>query len=200
MDSLRLNESVAASIACKVAIASSSAIRAQLIRVPTVVVGNDVVLDMLLLGNSVPGHDALVGLLVLRVAWVERVDGIGHVGHHPLVAASVSRVPPVVEVPASVEGLLDRVVPEEHVLRVVVDQVALRVRELELTDEARNSELLDNLQDIELRVEARAGLGLQLVLLVVPMAAAAAPGRNKVLLTAEAPKGVAEGFAAAVNL
>ena len=55
---------------------------------------------------------------------------------------------------------------------MIVDKVALLVRQLQLSDEASNSQLLDDLQDIELLIKSRARLCLKLVLVVIRVATA----------------------------
>lgn len=83
---------------------------------------------------------------------------------------------------------------------MIVDQVALLIRQLQLSDEASNSQLLDDLQDIELLVKSRARLCLKLVLVVIRVATAQAPRARKVLFAEEAPHVVAEGLAAIAAL
>lgn len=55
---------------------------------------------------------------------------------------------------------------------MVVDQVALLLSELELGNKASNSELLNDVEDVELGVESCTGFRLKLVLVVIRMPAA----------------------------
>jgi len=106
----------------------------------------------------------------------------------------------MVSVAGSVEIGRLAIISEQHVLRMVVNQVALLVRELELGDKASDSQLLNDLEDVELGVESGASLGLELVLSILGMPAAQTPRTGEVLLAEEAPHGVFEGLAAVAHL
>ena len=75
---------------------------------------------------------------------------------------------------------------------MVVDQVALLLAEVLLGHKSRDSQLVDDLHDVELGVESSSRLRLQLVFVVVVLAAAEAPRARQVLLPAEAPDRVVE--------
>ena len=90
------------------------------------------------------------------------------------------------------EGLSLRIISEEHVLCVVVDQIALLFTEILLGDKPSDSQLVDDLQDVKLRIESSARLALELVLVVFTVAAAEAPRAGKVLFPAESPYTVVE--------
>lgn len=127
---------------------------------------------------------------------VEVADSLLNISFDSLVTATtVSSFRSVVEVATSIELGRSGVVSREHILRVVVDKVALLVAQVLLGDEAGHSELLDDLQDVKLRVESRSGLCLKLVVPVVRVPAAEAPGRGEVLFTHEALHLVAEWVA-----
>lgn len=146
----------------------------------------------LLFSVGFAGHDLLVGLNVLDVVAVKFDDGLGSVVGHSDVASLFNSCGSVVSVAAEVHIWSILVISEEHVLGVIVDQVVLFSGEVELSDEASDSEFLDNLADVELAVEACAGLALQLVLIRVRVLAAEAPWAREVLLLEEAPHGVPE--------
>jgi len=96
---------------------------ASVVAVATVIIERVTVL----LGRTVAGHNTFVGLLMLPLSWVETIDGEADVLARPIVAGIVigAGLGSVVGVPISTERNGDRVVSEEHVLGVVVDQVAL---------------------------------------------------------------------------
>ena len=85
---------------------------------------------------------------------------------------------------------------------MIVNKVALLLSEVELSDEAGNSELLDDLEDVKLGVESASGLALEFVqfVLAVGLSAAEAPGAGEVLLAEEARHTVVERLAATFNL
>lgn len=83
---------------------------------------------------------------------------------------------------------------------MVVHEVLLLRGEVEVSDEASDTQLLDNVEDVELGVEASAGLDLELVLGRVAEAAAAAPRTREVLLAEEPPARVFERLAAVASL
>ena len=139
---------------------------------------------VLLLSRSVPGHDTLVSLLVTLVSWVECLDGLINVVHHAGVTVQVL-LASVISVAVSVQLRVDFVVSEEHVLRVVVDEVALGLVQVQLSNETTDSELLDDLEDIELLIKTSTRLTLQLVLVIIRMAAAEAPWAVEILLAEE---------------
>ena len=158
-------------------------------------------LSKLLLLGPASGQDPLVGLLVFLFGGVERLDGLTDVVFDPGIATLLLvLVLPVVCVPARIEGSGNLIVSEEHVLSVVVDEVALLVGQVKLGDEAGYSKLLNDLEDIELLVEPGARLCLELVLGTVRVPAAQAPRTVEVLLTTESPHGVAERLAPVVDL
>ena len=70
-------------------------------------------------------------------------------------------------VPACIEGCGHLIVSEEHVLSVIVDEIALLVAQVKLSNEAGNSKLLNDLEDIKLLIETRTRLCLELVLGIV---------------------------------
>ena len=113
--------------------------------------------DSLVLLRAVPRHDANVGLLVLLFVEAERVDAAAY----SLLSARVEVlifIASVVRVAGSVEGLRDIIVAEEHVVSMIVDKVALLLSELHLRDETRNTQLLQNVEDVELLVKTSARL------------------------------------------
>ena len=83
---------------------------------------------------------------------------------------------------------------------MIVDEILLLVRRLEVTNKTCNTQLLDDVEDIELAVEGFASLALKLVQLVVRLAAAQAPRTREVLLAAEFPARVLERLAAVASL
>ena len=93
----------------------------------------------------------------------------------------------MVGVAVEVDDWCARLVPEQHVLAVVVDEVFLLGRQADLTDEARPSQLLNDVQDVQLRVEPGARLSLQFVLVGVLESTTETPRTCKVFLPAEAP-------------
>lgn len=127
---------------------------------------------MILRYGSVPGHDSLVGLLDGVLGWVKTVDCFRDIILDSVVATASSLFTAMIGVSGSVEVRCLAVVSEEHVLRVIVDQVTLLGSELELGDESGDSELRDDLHDIELGIESGAGLSLQPVLMALRMPAA----------------------------
>jgi len=138
------------------------------------------------------GHDLLVGLNVLGIVAAKLDNGLSSVVGDSEVASLLNSGGSMVSVATEVHVGSILVISEEHVLGVIVDQVVLLSGEVELSDEASDSEFLDNLADVELAVEAGAGLALQLVLVGVRVLAAEAPGAGEVLLLEEAPHGVPE--------
>jgi hypothetical protein len=144
-------------------------------------------------------HDALIGLLVLALFHIERVHAIGDVLANTVTAVGVLRLS-VVLVPVEVNKRRAGVVSEQHVLGVIVDEVFLFGREVKVTDELSNAKLLDDVEDVELRVKSGASLNLELVLWRVAVAAAHAPRTREVLLAAEAPARVRERLAAIASL
>lgn len=85
---------------------------------------------------------------------------------------------------------------------MIVYKVALLLSEVELRDKAGNSKFLDDLEDVELGVEAASGLALEFVqfVLAIGLPAAEAPGAGEVLLAEEAPHTVVEGLTAPFDL
>lgn len=148
-------------------------------------------LSHILLGLPASSDDALVGCLCPVVSWVKLVNALLDI-LHGMILAGIFSILSVVGVASGVEVLVT--VVEEDVLRVEVDQVALLLGELELGDEAGNSELLDNPHDIELLIETCLGLSLQVVVSLATVSAAEAPWGREVLLTNESPHGVLEGL------
>ena len=131
-------------------------------------------------------HDTLVSLLMTRVVGIKRGDAVNNVFANSLLASSLLLLP-VVGVAREVDAGCMLIVSEKHVLRVIVHEVFLLGSQLELTNEACNAQLLDNVEDVELAVEASSGLPLELILGRVGMAAAAAPRAREVLLATESP-------------
>ena len=121
----------------------------------------------LLLGPA-SSHDPLVGFLMLLFSRVKRFNGPLDVLLDSCVASLfISLVSPVVCVPACIEGCGNLIVSEEHVLSVIVDEIALLVAQVKLSNEAGNSKLLNDLEDIKLLIETRTRLCLELVLGIV---------------------------------
>lgn len=83
---------------------------------------------------------------------------------------------------------------------MIVDQVALLISQFQLSNEASDSQLLDDLQDVELLIESLACLRLQLILVVIRVAAAQAPWTREILFAEEAPHIVAERLATVAAL
>ena len=81
---------------------------------------------------------------------------------------------------------------------MIVDKITLLISQVELCNKASYSELLDNLEDIELLIETGARLSLQLVLIVIRVTAAEAPWAGEVLLAEETPHTVPEWLATVV--
>ena len=154
---------------------------------------------MILFPRSVPGHNSLVSFLDGVLGWVESVDARADIVTDSIIACNRLLLT-MIGIPRSIEVRCLRVISEQHVLRVIVDQVALLIRELELSDKTGNSELLNDLKDVKLGVESRTGLALQLVLIVVRVPAAETPWTGEVLLAEEAPHAVAEGLTTVADL
>ena len=92
------------------------------------------------------------------------------------------------------------IISEKHVLGVIVHQVVLLGGDGQLSHETSNSEFLNDGADVELAVEACAGLALELVLVRVLVLAAEAPRARHVLLSEESPHGVPERSASVTHL
>lgn len=113
-------------------------------------------------------HDPLIGLLMLLFSWVKRINGPLDIFLDSCVATVfISLVSPVVCVPACIEGCGNLIVSKEHVLSVIVDEIALLVAQVKLSNKAGNSKLLNDLEDVKLLIETRSRLCLELVLGIV---------------------------------
>ena len=143
-------------------------------------------IGVILFLSSASCHNALVGLLVAIVSWVKGLDGSGDVLLHASVTILVL-LTPVVSVARGVQVGVDLVISEEHVLSVIVHEVALLLTQVELSHEASDSQFLNDLEDVELLIQTGARLALQLVLKVVGVAAAEAPRAVEILLAEESP-------------
>jgi hypothetical protein len=138
---------------------------------------------------------------MLLFSWVERFDGLTDIVLDPVITTlRLAAVGPVVCVPARIKGSGNLIVSEEHVLSVVIDEIALLVGQVELGNETGYSKLLNDLEDVKLLIEPGARLCLELVLGTVRVSAAQAPRTIEVLLTTESPHGVAERLAPVVDL
>lgn len=105
----------------------------------------------------------------------------------------------VVCVTTSIEGNSELVVYEEHVLSVIVDQVALLFGKLKLGNEAGNSQFLYYFKDIQFLVKSCAGLALKRIDCVVFASQTETPGRGEVFLATEAPHRISEWFSTIVD-
>ena len=109
--------------------------------------------NVLILRNSVPAHDRPVGRLVavlaIFVTWVEFFNAFLNVEVNSVLTL-LGRLSAMVSVPGGIEGLSLGIISEEHVLCVVVDQIALLFTEILLGDKPSDSQLVDDLQDVEL--------------------------------------------------
>ena len=130
---------------------------------------------------------------------VERDDAIVKIVSNP-VPSGLIFISPMVLISCKVHARSMLIFSEKHVLRVIIDQVLLLRCQIELTDESSDTELLDNLKDVKLRVKLLARLTLQLVNIIVRGAAAQAPGTGEVFLAEEAPSCVAEWTTAVTSL
>ena len=83
---------------------------------------------------------------------------------------------------------------------MIVDEEALLLGESELRDETRDSQLLEDLSNVEFLVEALLGAGLESVRGDGLVPAAAAPGAGEVLLAEEVPHIVLERQTALLDL
>ena len=83
---------------------------------------------------------------------------------------------------------------------MIVDEEALLLGESELRDETRDSQLLEDLSNVEFLVEALLGAGLEGVRGDGLIPAAAAPGAGEVLLAEEVPHIVLERQTALLDL
>ena len=138
---------------------------------------------------------------MLLFGWVERFNGLTNIILNSVVTTLyLAAVGPVVCVPACIKGCCNLIVSEEHVLSVVVDEIALLIAQVKLSNEAGYSKLLNDLQDVKLLVETGSRLCLKLVLGIVRVPATQAPWTVEVLLTTESPHRVAERLAPVMNL
>ena len=64
---------------------------------------------------------------MLLVGWIKCINGLADIIHDSGVAILSCILGPVVCVPACIEGCSNIIISEEHVLRVIVDEVALLV-------------------------------------------------------------------------
>lgn len=163
------------------------------VRCAIVIVATSVSHSLLVLAAS--AHDALVRLLMLPVVRIKSVDAVSNNVLGVLMTRWLGTIDllSVIGVARGVEVLV--AIVEQHVLGVVVDQVALLFAQLELGNEAGNSKLLDNLHDVELLIETCLSLGLKVIVPLVSVSAAAAPGGCEILLEEESPHGVFERLA-----
>ena len=83
---------------------------------------------------------------------------------------------------------------------MIVDEEALLLGESDLGDETCDSQLLEDLSDVKLLIEALLGTGLEGIRSNGLVPAAAAPGAREVLLAEEVPHVVLEGQAALLDL
>ena len=157
--------------------------------------------SMFLLVLPASSQNPLVGLLMLFFGGVERFNGLTNIILDSVIATlCLVAVGPMVCVPACIEGCGNIIVSEEHVLSVVVDEVALLVAQVKLGNEAGYSKLLNDLEDVKLLVETCARLCLELILGIMRVPAAQAPWTVEVLFTTESPHRVAERLAPVMDL
>ena len=109
--------------------------------------------NVLILCSSVPAHDRPVGRLVavleMFVTWVKLFNAVFDVEVNS--GLTLLRLfGAMVSVPGGIEGLSLGIISKEHVLCVVVDQIALLFTEILLGDKPSDSQLVDDLQDVKL--------------------------------------------------
>lgn len=109
--------------------------------------------SMLVFRSSVPAHDRPVGRLVavfvMFISWVKFFNAFFDVKADSLFAL-YRLLSAMVSVPRGIEGLSLRIISEQHVLCVVVDQIALLFTESLLGDKPGDPQLVDDLQDVKL--------------------------------------------------
>ena len=146
----------------------------------------------LLNDGASPSHDSLVRLSVALVVIVQPKNAVGDIHSLSDLALQVLLLPKVV-VLVEVHRHIVCVVSTQHVLRMVVHHVNLLGCQRKLRYETRNSEFIDDLQDVEFLVQPGARLPLQLVHVLFAASVAAAPRRRKVFHCEEPRQGIAEG-------
>lgn len=97
-------------------------------------------------------HNASVRLLVLGVLVVERVDAVGDILLNAPATAIVILIigPSVIFIPRKVDLRCAFLVSEQHVLRVIVDEIFLFGCQVKISDEFRYAKLMDDIENIEL--------------------------------------------------
>ena len=141
----------------------------------------------LFLNITVAGHDSAIGVLVILVGWIKALNGLLDVGKNAIITLVTIVALSVISVPVGREGLGMLILSEEHVLGVVVHQVALLLTKFELSDKTSDTQFLNDLQNVKLLIQSRASLSLQLVLIRVLVSAAQTPWAAEVLFGEESP-------------
>ena len=99
-------------------------------------------LSMIFLFRTVPTHDSLIGslvaMLMVFIIWIKFSNAIIDVEADSFFAG-FRLFSAMVSVPRGIEGLRLAVISEQHVLRVIVDQVALLFTKSLLGDKSGNS-------------------------------------------------------------